>query len=86
MLIIMLLSQCQKSKNRFYLYVSVGMTVMLGFQGFLIIGGVIKLVPLTGVTFPFVSYGGTSLITSIIMVGFIDLTSKLSDHRENYQF
>ena len=86
MLIIMLLAQCQKSKNRFYLYVSVGMTVMLGFQGFLIIGGVIKLVPLTGVTFPFVSYGGTSLVMSIIMVGLVDLMSKRSDHRENHTF
>ncbi len=86
MLIIMLLAQCQKSKRRFFLYAGVGMTVMLGFQGFLIIGGVIKLVPLTGVTFPFVSYGGTSLLTSIGMVGCIDLMSKLPCRKEKYSY
>jgi cell division protein FtsW (lipid II flippase) len=44
---------------------------MLAFQEILILGGVIKLIPLTGVTLPFVSYGGTSLISSFVMLGIL---------------
>jgi len=44
---------------------------MLAFQTFLILGGVIKLIPLTGVTLPFVSYGGSSIVVSILMLGII---------------
>lgn len=76
MLIIILLSQCQKTFSLFNAYVGVGLVVMFGFQGFLIIGGVIKLIPLTGVTLPFVSYGGTSLIASILLVGIIESITK----------
>jgi len=75
-LIITLLSQCQKTYSIFNAYVGVGLVVMFGFQGFLIIGGVIKMLPLTGVTLPFISYGGTSLITSILSVGIIEAISK----------
>ncbi|MPN30746.1 putative peptidoglycan glycosyltransferase FtsW [bioreactor metagenome] len=44
---------------------------MLCFQAFIIIGGVIKLIPLTGVTLPFVSYGGTSVLVSLMMIGLL---------------
>lgn len=44
----------------------------------MIIGGVIKLIPLTGVTLPFVSYGGTSLISSMCLSGLIQGVASLN--------
>lgn len=48
-----------------------GVSISIIFQTFLIIGGVIKLVPLSGVTLPLVSYGGSSLFVTMLMVGLV---------------
>lgn len=53
-----------------------GIAAIIAVQSMLIIGGTLKLLPLTGVTLPFVSYGGSSLLVSWIMVG---LLLRLSD-------
>lgn len=53
-----------------------GLAALIGLQSILIIGGVIKLLPLTGVTLPFLSYGGSSLLIQFIIIG---LLLKLSD-------
>ena len=58
-------------RESFYALLAMGCTVMLGVQTFVIIGGVIKLIPLTGVTMPFVSYGGTSLVSSMSLIGLL---------------
>jgi len=50
---------------------AVGFTSMFVLQTFLILGGVIKFIPLTGVTLPFVSAGGSSVIVSIIMISIL---------------
>lgn len=57
--------------NKFYILIICGFTIILAFQTFLILGGVIKLIPLTGVTLPFISYGGSSLLSSFFMIGII---------------
>ena len=49
----------------------VGLTASLGLQTLIIIGGNTKLIPLTGITLPFVSYGGSSVLASFIMVGLL---------------
>ena len=55
-----------KAPDRFRRYLASGIVAYLGVQSLLIIGGNIRLLPLTGVTLPFVSYGGSSLLTSFI--------------------
>lgn len=48
-----------------------GLTLLLGFQSMLILGGVSGLIPLTGVTLPFVSFGASSLVCSFFAVGLL---------------
>lgn len=51
--------------NQFQRLLSAGLTVFIAAQSILIMGGTIRLLPLTGVTLPFISYGGTSLVVSV---------------------
>jgi cell division protein FtsW (lipid II flippase) len=55
----------------FYSLLAIGYSMLIGIQSLLIMGGVLKLLPLTGVTLPFVSYGGSSLLMSFIILGFL---------------
>ncbi|MDD4688873.1 MAG: FtsW/RodA/SpoVE family cell cycle protein [Eubacteriales bacterium] len=52
-----------------------GITIIFGFQTFVIIGGVIKMIPLTGITLPFISYGGSSLLISFASMGILQALS-----------
>lgn len=58
--------------NRYMMLVAFGCTTLITLQSFIIIGGVIKLIPLTGITMPFVSYGGSSMIASMMLVGILE--------------
>jgi cell division protein FtsW (lipid II flippase) len=55
----------------FYALLAIGLSVLIAAQSLLIMGGVLKLVPLTGVTLPFLSYGGSSLLMSSVMIGLL---------------
>ena len=62
----------RNAATRFDALLVFGATCMLALQSFIIIGGVIKLIPLTGITLPFISAGGSSLIACMALVGVIE--------------
>ncbi len=64
---IMFINIAMQIKNSFYKYAALGFGTLYGFQVFLTIGGAIRFIPSTGVTLPLVSYGGSSLVSSIWM-------------------
>lgn len=60
-----------KSSHKVSLYSIATLIGMIGFQAFLNIGVVSGLLPVTGVTLPFISYGGTSLVVTWIAIGIV---------------
>jgi len=63
------------ARQSFRALLAAGLSLMIAVQSLLIMGGALKLIPLTGVTLPFVSYGGSSLLTSFVIVGLLLLMS-----------
>ncbi len=70
-----------KIKNEYNKAVALGLTLMFALQTFIIIGGVIKFIPLTGITVPFVSYGGTSIVVSFASLGIMQAVSAREERR-----
>lgn len=59
-------------KDRFYQLIAFGLGIVYIFQVFLTIGGGSKFIPLTGVTLPLISYGGSSILTTLIMFAIVE--------------
>ena len=59
------------SRDMFTKLCSIGLAAFLGFQALVNIGGITRALPMTGITLPFVSHGGFSLITSFVMLGML---------------
>jgi len=68
-------------QNPFEKLLATGLTLIVGFQTFIIIGGVTRLVPLTGITLPFVSYGGSSIVANYILIALLLRTSDEAKQR-----
>jgi len=60
-----------RSRDRFRKYLAAGLTILVGLQAILIIAGVLRLFPVTGITLPFMSYGGSSLLASAVIVALL---------------
>ena len=64
-----------RARDDFSRLLATGLTTIFGLQAFIIIGGVIKLIPLTGITLPFVSYGGSSIVANFVLLALLLVTS-----------
>ncbi len=66
-------------------YLNFGISIAFIFQTFLTVGGEVRFIPLTGVTLPFISYGGSSMITSVLMFGIAECCVILQEkHRQQH--
>lgn len=66
----------QTARSEFAKLTAAGLTVILGMQSFFIMSGVVRLLPLTGVTLPFIAYGGSSLVANYVLIA---LLMRISD-------
>ncbi|MDA8274415.1 MAG: FtsW/RodA/SpoVE family cell cycle protein [Actinomycetota bacterium] len=61
----------QAARSEFAKLAATGLTLILGFQSFFILAGIARLLPLTGITLPFVSYGGSALVANYVLVALL---------------
>jgi peptidoglycan glycosyltransferase len=73
----------QAARSDFSRLMATGLTLIIGFQAFFIMAGVVRLLPFTGVTLPFVAYGGSSLVSNYILIA---LLLRISDEGTKAQY
>jgi cell division protein FtsW (lipid II flippase) len=59
-----------------------GLSFSFAFQTFVIVGGITRIIPLTGITLPFVSYGGSSVVANFLLVALLMLVSNRANRQE----
>ena len=64
-----------RRQDGFSKLLAAGLTFGFALQTFIIVGGVLRIVPLTGITLPFVSYGGTSIVSNFLLLAVLLLVS-----------
>jgi cell division protein FtsW (lipid II flippase) len=69
------------TRDTFGALLAVGLTSVVGIQALVILGGTLKLMPLTGVTLPLLSYGGSSILANFILLGLLMLVSEEAEER-----
>jgi cell division protein FtsW (lipid II flippase) len=72
------------SKDDFTSLLTAGLTAIFGLQAFIILGGVIRLIPLTGITLPFVSYGGSSIVANFALLALLLLASDQAEREDRH--
>ncbi|MDY6065737.1 MAG: FtsW/RodA/SpoVE family cell cycle protein [Finegoldia sp.] len=89
MLFLMLIYRGMKiameQSQMFYKILAIGISTIFAIQGIIMFGGVLKLIPLTGITIPFVSYGGSSMISSFISLAILQYASLDHNRGDDYE-
>lgn len=70
----------QTARSEFAKMAAAGLTLIIGMQAFFIMAGIVRLLPLTGITLPFMAYGGSSLVANYMLIG---LLMRISDEGEH---
>ncbi len=60
-----------RARDRFHKHLAGGLAIVVALQAIIIVGGVVRLLPVTGITLPFMSYGGSSLVANMIILALL---------------